>query len=64
MITKALFLICDHASNFIPKKFNNLGLSSKDTLKHIAWDIGSKKLTLSLARQLKSSATYQIFQDY
>ncbi len=50
----SFFLICDHASNFIPRKFNNLGLSSKDTLKHIAWDIGSKKLTLSLARQLKS----------
>ena len=50
----SFFLICDHASNFIPKKFKNLSLSSKDTLKHIAWDIGSKKLTLSLARQLKS----------
>ncbi len=48
------FFICDHASNFIPKKFKNLGLSSKETVKHIAWDIGSKKLTLCLAKQLKS----------
>ena len=50
----SFFFICDHASNFIPKKFKNLGLSPMETLKHIAWDIGSKKLTLCLARQLKS----------
>lgn len=50
----SFFLICDHASNFIPKKFKNLGLSFEDILKHIAWDIGSKKLTLTLARHLKS----------
>ena len=48
------FFICDHASNFIPKKFKNLGLSQKQISSHIAWDIGARDLTLSLSRSTNS----------
>lgn len=33
--------MCEHASNFIPSYYNNLGLDSDDLHKHIAWDIGA-----------------------
>ncbi len=49
------FFICDHASNYIPKRYNNLGLSKRHLKSHIAWDLGAKYLTVSLAKQTKSA---------
>ena len=40
-----VFVFCDHATNHIPKKYNNLGLSEHDLARHIAWDIGAETLT-------------------
>ena len=48
------FFICDHASNYIPKSFNNLGLSDRELNSHIAWDIGAKDLTLKISKKTKS----------
>ncbi len=42
-------LLCEHASNVIPKKLNNLGLSKDDTQSHIAWDIGAAYVTKLLS---------------
>ena len=50
-----IIFICDHASNHIPKNFFNLGLTKKDIVSHIAWDIGAKNLTIYLAEKLKQS---------
>ena len=41
-------LICEHASNFIPEEYNNLGLPEEQLTSHIAWDPGA----LDVARQI------------
>ena len=46
------FIICDHASNNLPKKYKNLGLKKKYLKSHIAWDPGAKDLTLDLSKKL------------
>lgn len=50
-----IIFICDHASNFIPKSYNDLGLSKKNLNTHIAYDIGAKKLTVHLAKTLNQN---------
>jgi len=40
-----VFCFCDHATNYIPARFNNLGLSEADLARHISWDIGAETLT-------------------
>lgn len=40
-----VFCFCDHATNHIPERFRNLGLSERDLSRHIAWDIGAETLT-------------------
>ena len=47
--------ICDHATNFIPKKYNNLGISKKYKNSHIAYDIGAKSICVELAKSLNQS---------
>ncbi len=49
------FFICDHASNYIPKRYNNLGLSKRHLKSHISWDLGAKHLTFMLAKLTKSA---------
>lgn len=44
-----LLLVCDHASNYIPKALGNLGLPQETLAQHVAWDIGSEALTRRLA---------------
>ena len=43
-----LFIIGDHASNHIPRAYDNLGLSGDDLTRHIAWDIGTATIIESL----------------
>lgn len=47
-----LLLLCDHAANFIPQHYDDLGLSEADLRKHIAYDIGAEALTVNLAERL------------
>ena len=51
---KQIIFICDHASNKIPKKYENLGLQTENILSHIAWDIGAKLISLKLAKEMKA----------
>lgn len=37
-----LFVFGDHASNYIPPEYDNLGVSGPDLSRHIAWDIGTE----------------------
>ena len=46
-----LFIIGDHASNHIPSRYDNLGLSGEDLTRHIAWDIGSETVIRALCGQ-------------
>ena len=52
---KHLIFICDHASNFIPKKYNSLGLSKKYIASHIAYDIGAREFCIEITKLLEQS---------
>jgi predicted N-formylglutamate amidohydrolase len=43
-----LLLICDHASNAVPRALGNLGLPHVELLRHIGWDIGAAAVTRHL----------------
>ncbi len=52
-----LLLSCEHASQFVPKRFQTLIAASRlDT--HQAYDIGAKQLTRALARKFRCPAFY------
>jgi predicted N-formylglutamate amidohydrolase len=52
-------LVCEHASNRLPKKLENLGLSAEDLQKHIAWDIGAEGVSRLLSRLLDAPLVLQ-----
>jgi predicted N-formylglutamate amidohydrolase len=45
-------LVCDHASNRIPDRYEGLGLTAIDRLRHIAWDPGALAVSLAMVRLL------------
>lgn len=47
-----VLLLCEHASNWIPERHGDLGVSASDRQRHIAWDIGAAALARGLARRL------------
>lgn len=54
-------LVCDHASNRLPRALGSLGLSDGDRARHIAWDIGAAAVTRRMAETLGAAA---ILQNY
>ena len=50
-----LVLICDHASNFIPKQFGGLGLGKRELESHIAWDPGALPVARRLSKALDAT---------
>ena len=48
-----ILIIADHASNYIPKENDGLGLSNFFLNQHIAFDIGVKEISLDLSNRLK-----------
>ena len=48
-------VICDHASNRIPKKYNNLELKEETIKSHRAYDIGASDVALELSSKLNCS---------
>ena len=48
----AAFLICDHASNRIPRKLGTLGLTEAQRADHIAWDPGAANMARRLSALL------------
>ena len=51
-----ILLVCDHASNTMPKILDKLGLDDAALGQHIAYDIGSKKLINHLSEHLDAPA--------
>jgi predicted N-formylglutamate amidohydrolase len=49
-------LLCEHASNYIPSEYDNLGIPSADLQRHIAWDIGAAGVVRQLSRLLDAPA--------
>ena len=47
-----IIVVCDHASNRIPRSLNNLGLDEFSMRRHIAWDIGARDVAKFLAPSL------------
>ncbi len=54
-----VLLVCEHASNYIPDSFANLGLSEQERLSHIGWDIGAAELARKLSEALDASLILQ-----
>jgi predicted N-formylglutamate amidohydrolase len=52
-------LVCEHASNRVPRQLGNLGLSADDLQKHIAWDIGAEGVSRLLSRLLDAPLVLQ-----
>ena len=40
--SSALVLICDHASNRIPRDYDDFGIAQSDLTRHIAWDVAQR----------------------
>ena len=53
---RAILIVCDHASNAIPRRLNDLGLSADQRCDHIAWDVGAGAVSRLLADLLKAPA--------
>jgi predicted N-formylglutamate amidohydrolase len=51
-----MILVCDHASNKIPKEYGNLGLAPEEFQRHIAYDIGAKDVSLKVANAFNGPA--------
>jgi len=58
---KAVVLFADHATRYIPRALDNLGLDEASLLRHIAWDIGIAEVTRHLARRLDAVAVLSHF---
>lgn len=54
-----IVLICEHASNLIPKKLQNLGLSDADLKRHIAYDIGAEATSRIMSKLLNAPLILQ-----
>ncbi len=56
-----LLLLADHASNFIPPEYGDLGLPEAALKRHIAYDIGVGPLTRDLAERFHAPAVLTKF---
>lgn len=54
-------LVCEHASNRLPRALGDLGLSEADRQRHIAWDLGAAELTAGIAGHLSATTVLQRF---
>ncbi len=54
-------VVCDHASNRIPKVLGDLGLSKADREKHIAWDPGTEHIGRYLSEKLDAPAFFATY---
>ncbi|NNE81622.1 MAG: N-formylglutamate amidohydrolase [Silicimonas sp.] len=56
-------VLCDHASNAVPPTVagGDLGISSEDMARHIAYDVGAAGLALQLAERLDAPAILSNF---
>lgn len=58
---RPLLLLCDHASNYVPPEYEDLGLPRSQFERHIGYDIGARDTVLGLAKRLKSTAVLSRF---
>jgi predicted N-formylglutamate amidohydrolase len=51
-------LVCDHASNHLPSRYDSLGLTAENRRKHFAWDPGALGLSRHLSELLDAPLVY------
>ena len=56
-----ILVLCDHASNRIPRPWGSLGLPAPELQRHIAYDIGAGPLARALAGRLGAPALLSTF---
>jgi predicted N-formylglutamate amidohydrolase len=54
-------ILCDHATNIIPRSYDGLGLPPGEMGRHIAYDIGARDVALELAAGLGAPAVLSRF---
>lgn len=54
-----IVLVCEHASNYIPKSLATLGLAGSNLTSHIAWDPGAEPVARTLSRILDATLVLQ-----
>jgi predicted N-formylglutamate amidohydrolase len=52
-------LVCEHASNQLPKSLGTLGLPGSELERHIAWDIGAEQVARLLSRLIDAPLVLQ-----
>jgi predicted N-formylglutamate amidohydrolase len=52
-------LVCEHASNRLPKSLGTLGLAEAELQRHIAWDIGAEQVARLLSRLMDAPLVLQ-----
>ncbi|HNS86090.1 MAG TPA: N-formylglutamate amidohydrolase, partial [Parvularculaceae bacterium] len=52
-------VVCEHASNRLPRALGTLGLSAADLDRHIAWDPGAAEIATGLGRALDATVVLQ-----
>jgi predicted N-formylglutamate amidohydrolase len=57
--TSPIVLVCEHASNTLPKSLGTLGLSDQDLQRHIAFDIGAEGTSRILSKLLDAPLILQ-----
>jgi predicted N-formylglutamate amidohydrolase len=48
-------IVCDHASNFVPRQYGTLGLDAAALTRHIAWDPGALPVAERMAQKLDAT---------
>ena len=56
-----LLILVDHASNFVPPEYRDLGLPKAEFERHIAYDIGAAPLARALAERFRAPAILTCF---
>lgn len=56
-----LLLVCDHASNVVPRALDDLGLPHHELRRHIGWDIGAAAVTRHLVAAMDVPAVMTRF---
>jgi predicted N-formylglutamate amidohydrolase len=62
--SSSFVLVCDHASNRIPERYQGLGLSAVDRLRHIAWDPGALAVSLRLVELLDAPLVHSTISRF
>lgn len=60
-LTKGCLIVCDHASNWLPRAYGSLGLKPEELERHIAYDIGVAEVTKNLSRLMDVPAVLARF---